>query len=189
MATEAFHKGAGEYGILGSILAIGSLSGALLAARRVRIRARMVIGAAIAFGLLEVVSAIMPTYLTFALVLPLVGLASLTMLTTANATMQLSIEPTMRGRVMALYMTVLMGGTTIGSPLIGFVGQEFGARWSLIVGGGLTTIGAVASVLYFSHRRGLSIRPRLLPRPRLEILPQTELLADKAVVNQPGQVA
>src|SRR5690242_10159459 len=162
MATEAFHKGAGEYGILGSILAIGSLSGALLAARRVRIRARMVIGAAIAFGLLEVVSAVMPSYLTFALVLPLVGLASLTMLTTANATMQLSIEPTMRGRVMALYMTVLMGGTTIGSPLIGFVGQELGARASLIVGGGLTVLGAVGSVLYFSRRRGLSIRPRLL---------------------------
>ncbi|MFF1821762.1 MFS transporter [Kribbella sp. NPDC058245] len=185
MATEAFHKGAGEYGILGSILAIGSLAGALLAARRVRIRARMVIGAAIAFGVLEVVSAIMPTYLTFALVLPLVGLASLTMLTTANATMQLSIEPTMRGRVMALYMTVLMGGTTIGSPLIGFVGQELGARYSLIVGGGLTVLGAIGSVLYFSHRRGLSIRPRLLPRPRLEILPQTELLADKAVVDVP----
>ncbi|WP_405061863.1 MFS transporter [Kribbella sp. NBC_01505] len=185
MATEAFHKGAGEYGILGSVLAIGSLSGALLAARRVRIRARMVIGAAIAFGLLEVVSAVMPTYLTFALILPLVGLASLTMLTTANATMQLSIEPTMRGRVMALYMTVLMGGTTIGSPLIGFVGQELGARYSLIVGGGLTAIGAVGSVLYFSHRRGISIRPRLLPRPRLEILPQSELLADKAVVDVP----
>ncbi|MFK4086817.1 MFS transporter [Kribbella sp. NPDC020789] len=185
MATEAFHKGAGEYGILGSVLAIGSLSGALLAARRVRIRARMVIGAAIAFGLLEVVSAVMPTYLTFALVLPLVGLASLTMLTTANATMQLSIEPTMRGRVMALYMTVLMGGTTIGSPLIGFVGQELGARYSLIVGGGLTVLGAAGSVLYFSRRRGLSIRPRLLPRPRLEILPQTELLADKAVVDVP----
>ncbi|GAB3946966.1 MFS transporter [Kribbella albertanoniae] len=183
MAVEAFHKGAGEYGILGSILAIGSLAGALLAARRVRIRARMVIGAAIAFGLLEVVSAIMPTYLTFALILPLVGLASLTMLTTANATMQLSIEPTMRGRVMALYMTVLMGGTTIGSPLIGFVGQELGARWALIVGGGLTTLGAIGSVLYFSHRRGISIRPRLLPRPRLEILPQSELLADKAVVE------
>ncbi|MET7277430.1 MFS transporter [Kribbella sp. NPDC005582] len=187
MATEAFHKGAGEYGILGSILAIGSLSGALLAARRVRIRARLVIGAAIAFGLLEVVSAVMPTYLTFALVLPFVGLASLTMLTTANATMQLSIEPTMRGRVMALYMTVLMGGTTIGSPLIGFVGQELGARASLIVGGGLTVLGAVGSVLYFSRRRGLSIRPRLLPRPRLEILPQTQLLGDKTVVDVPQE--
>ncbi len=192
MATQVFDKGAGEYGILGSILAIGSLSGALLAARRVRIRARLVIGAALAFGAFEIVSALMPTYLTFALVLPLVGLASLTMLTSANATMQLGIEPTMRGRVMALYMTVLMGGSPIGSPFIGWVGQEFGARYTLIVGGGLTVLGTVGSVLYFSRRRGLAIRPRLLPRPRLEVLPQTELLGEKAVVDagpQPDLVA
>ncbi|NIK56701.1 MFS transporter [Kribbella shirazensis] len=183
MATSAFHKGAGEYGILGSILAIGSLAGALLAARRVRIRARLVIGAAVAFGLLEIVSALMPTYLTFALVLPLVGLTSLTMLTAANATMQLSIEPTMRGRVMALYMTVLMGGTPIGSPFIGWIGEVMGARWSLIVGGALTVLGTAGSVLYFSRRRGLAIRPRLLPRPHLEVLPQTELLGEKAVLE------
>jgi MFS family permease len=183
MATEVFHKGAGEYGLLGSVLAIGSLSGALLAARRVRIRARLVIGAAVGFGVAEVLSALMPTYLTFALVLPLVGLTSLTMLTSANATMQLSIEPTMRGRVMALYMTVLMGGTPIGGPFIGWVGAEFGARYSLVVGGVLTLLGAIGSVLFFSHRRGLVIRPRLLPRPRLEVLPQTELLGEKAVVE------
>src|SRR6266540_982367 len=183
MATEAFHKGAGEYGILGSILAIGSRSGALLAARRARIRARLVIGAALAFGVMAVVSGLMPTYLTYAMVLPLVGLTSLTMLTAANATMQLSIEPTMRGRVMALYMTVLMGGTPIGSPLIGWVGQTMGARWSLIAGGGLTVLGTLGSVLYFSHRRGLAIRPHLLPRPHLEVVPQPELLGDKAVVD------
>jgi MFS family permease len=184
MATQTFHKGAGEYGILGSILAIGSLSGALLAARRARIRARLVIGAALVFGVMAIISGLMPTYLSYALVLPLVGLASLTMLTSANATMQLSVDPTMRGRVMALYMTVLMGGTPIGSPLIGWVGQQFGPRWSLIVGGGLTILGTTASVLYFSRRRGLSIRPRLLPRPRLDILPQTELLGEKAVATE-----
>jgi len=179
MATHTFGKGAGEYGILGSILAIGSLAGALLAARRVRTRGRLVIGSALAFGVVVVISGVMPSYLSYALVLPLVGFAALTTLTAANATMQLGIEPTMRGRVMALYMTVLMGGTPIGSPFIGWVGQEFGARWSLIVGGALTVLGTVGSVIYFSRRQGLTIRPRLLPRPRLEILPQTELLADK----------
>jgi MFS family permease len=184
MATQAFHKGAGEYGILGSILAIGSLFGALLAARRVRTRARLVIGAALAFGLMDIVSGLMPTYLSFAVVLPLVGFTALTMLTAANATMQLGIEPTMRGRVMALYMTVLMGGTPIGSPFIGWVGQQFGPRFSLIVGGGLTVLGVAGSVLYFSRRRGLAIRPHLLPRPRLEILtPTTDLLGEKATLT------
>jgi len=90
--------------------------------------------------------------------------------------------------VMALYMTVLMGGTPIGSPLIGWVGQEFGARYSLIVGGGLTVLGTVGSVLYFSRRRGLAIRPRLLPRPHLEVLPQTELLGEKAVLDGSPEV-
>ena len=185
MATSEFHKGAGEYGILGSILAVGSLVGALLAARRVRTRARLVIGAALAFGVMDIVSGLMPSYLSFAVVLPLVGFTALTMLTAANATMQLGIEPTMRGRVMALYMTVLMGGTPIGSPFIGWVGQEFGARFSLIVGGGLTILGTLGSVLYFSRRRGLAIRPRLLPRPRLEVLAQSELLGDKAAAPVP----
>ncbi|TCN38911.1 putative MFS family arabinose efflux permease [Kribbella orskensis] len=189
MATSAFGKGAGEYGILGSILAIGSLAGALLAARRVRTRGRLVIGAALAFGAMDIASGLMPSYLSFAAVLPLVGFTALTMLTAANATMQLGIEPTMRGRVMALYMTVLMGGTPIGSPFIGWVGQEFGARWSLIVGGGLTMLGVTGSVLYFSRRQGLAIRPRLLPRPRLEVFPQTELLADKAAVGVAPRVA
>jgi MFS family permease len=176
MATQIFHKGAGEYGILGSILA----------ARRVRTRSRLVIGAALAFGVMVLISGLMPTYLSYALVLPLVGFAALTMLTSANATMQLGIEPTMRGRVMALYMTVLMGGTPIGSPFIGWVGQTFGARWSLIVGGALTVLGTLGSVLYFSRRRGISIRPRLLPRPRLEVVPPTDLVDAKRVVAEPA---
>jgi len=66
---------------------------------------------------------------------------------------------------------VLMGGTPIGSPFIGWIGQTFGARWSLIVGGALTVLGTMASVLYFSRRRGLVIRPQLLPRPRLDVVP------------------
>jgi MFS family permease len=157
MATLEFQKGPGEYGILGSILAIGSLVGALMAARRVRTRGRLVIAAALAFGVMVVVSGLMPSYLTFALVLPLVGFTALTMLTSANATMQLNIEPSLRGRVMALYMMVLMGGTPIGSPFIGWVGQTYGARWSLIVGGTLTVLGTLAAVLYFSRRQGLAI--------------------------------
>src|SRR5262245_21506625 len=132
MATAEFHKGPGEYGVLGSILAVGSLAGALLAARRTRIRQRLVVGAALAFGVMVVVSGLMPTYLTYALALPLVGLTALTMMTAANATMQLSVAPTMRGRVMAIYMAVFMGGTPLGSPLIGWVGQTLGPRWSLI---------------------------------------------------------
>ncbi len=128
MARLVFDKGAGEYGLLGSIMAIGSLAGALLAARRQHPRLRLVIGAAFAFGVFATLSALMPTYELFALSLIPVGLSSLTLMTSANSSVQLSTDPIMRGRVMALYIAVFMGGTPIGSPIIGWIGETFGAR-------------------------------------------------------------
>jgi MFS family permease len=160
MATEVFHKGAGEYGVLGTTLAIGSLSGALLAARRVRIRHRLVILAALAFGVAEIVSGLLPTYLTFAIWTPVLGLCSLTLITSANATFQMGVAPEMRGRVMALYMMVFMGGTPIGAPIIGWIGQTFGPRWTLLGGGTMTIAGTLLAVLVFSRVTGLVGRSR-----------------------------
>jgi MFS family permease len=174
MATKVFHKDAQGFGILASVFAIGSLTGALLAARRSRPRVRIVVGAAIVFGLVEIVAGLMPTYWSYVAVLPFLGISAMTVLNTANATVQLAVTPTMRGRVMALYMTVLMGGNTVGSPVIGWIGQSFGPRWTLIFGGGLSALGAIVSGLVGARRRGLSIRPRLLPRPRLDIITGVE---------------
>ena len=156
MATEVFEKGASEYGILGSAMAVGSLSGALLAARRGRPRHRLVILAAVGFGLAEIVAGLMPTYLAFAIWLPALGLAALTMITAANATIQLSVAPELRGRVMALYMMIFMGGTPLGSPIVGWVGEAFGARWTLIGGGAMTILGTLLAVALFSRRQGLN---------------------------------
>ena len=169
MATEVYHKGAGEYGVLGSVMAVGSLAGALLAARRGRPRQRLVIGSALAFGGLEVAAGLMPTYLTFALWLPLVGITALTLITAANSTMQLSVAPEVRGRVMALYMTIFMGGTPLGAPIVGWIGQNFGARWTLIGGGLLTIIGAVLATFIFTRRRGLVVRATLEPLPHVHV--------------------
>jgi MFS family permease len=149
MATDVFGKGAGEYGLLASIMAIGSLAGALLAARRKRPRLRFVVLAGAAFSVTEIVAGLMPTYVTFAAVLPLLGLCALTMITSANATIQLTSSPMMRGRVAALYLMVFMGGTPIGAPLIGWVGETFGARWMLIGGGAVTLIGIAAATAWF----------------------------------------
>ncbi|MGQ2912487.1 MFS transporter [Aeromicrobium sp.] len=153
MATDVFEKGAGEYGILGSIMAIGSLAGALLAARRERPRLRFVVGAAIAFGVVEIVAGLMPGYLSYALVLPVLGLCALTMITAANATIQITTEPVMRGRVAALYLMIFMGGTPLGSPFIGWVGETFGARWTLVGGGALSLVGVALALLWYAHRR------------------------------------
>ena len=170
MATQVFHKGATEFGLLGSAMAVGSLTGALLAARRVRIRLRLVIGAALLFGVVEIVSGLAPTYLTFMLVVPFVGLASLTMMTAANTTMQMATAPGLRGRVMALYLMVFMGGTPIGAPIIGWIGEHFGARWTLIGGGGLTVAGTLLAVLVFAHGKHLLRRRVRVPRA---VAPQT----------------
>jgi MFS family permease len=94
----------------------------------------------------------MPSYATYAAVLPFMGLAALLTLTAANASMQLKADPLLRGRVMALYMMVLMGGTPIGSPLIGWVGEVMGPRWTLIGGGGLTLLGVLATAAWFLPR-------------------------------------
>ncbi|HWL45070.1 MAG TPA: MFS transporter [Ilumatobacter sp.] len=155
MATEVYGKGAGEYGILGSILAVGSLAGGLVAARRKASRQRLVIVAAIAFGVAEVIVGLMPSYLTFALFLPVCGFAGLTMITAANSFVQTTTDATMRGRVMALYMMIFMGGTPIGAPVLGFVADHFGARWTLIGGGALTALGTIVVVLLTSGRQGI----------------------------------
>jgi MFS family permease len=155
MATDVFGKGASEYGLLGTTMAIGSLSGALLAARRGRPRHRLVIGAAVAFGAVEMLAGVMPSYLTFALLTPLLGFTALTMITAANATVQLSTAPMMRGRVMALYMMIFMGGTPVGAPIVGWIGEEFGARWTLIGGGGMTILGTLLAAAVFSRTQGM----------------------------------
>jgi MFS family permease len=156
MATQVYHKGAGEYGVLGTTMAIGSLAGALLAARRVgKPRFRLLVLAGVGFGLIEIASGLMPSYLWFMVLTPLLGLTVLTMITSANATVQLSVTPAMRGRVMALYMMIFQGGTPLGAPIVGWVGATFGARWTLIGGGAITIAGILAAVAVFGWSRGL----------------------------------
>lgn len=154
MATQVFGKGAGEFGVLGSALAVGSLTGAILAARRQRIRLRLLVGAGVGFGVALLVASVLPTYTSFLLFAPVIGFCTLTMLNSANATLQLSAAPELRGRVMALYMTIVMGGTPLGSPVIGFVGEHLGARWTLLIGGLLTLVGVALAIAVYARMTG-----------------------------------
>lgn len=168
MATEVFGKGAEEYGVLGSVLAIGSLSGALLAAGRVRVRVRLVMGAAVAFGLLEIAAGLAPSYLVFVALCPLLGISVITVLNSCNALLQTESEPALRGRVMAIYMTIVMGGTPLGSPFIGWIGETYGARWTLVVGGVLVLVGVALAVLVRAVARQ---RVAVAPAPAPAMLP------------------
>ncbi len=172
MAVNVFHRGAGQYGLLGSAMAVGSVVGALFAARRKRPRLRLIVLATAAFGIAEVAAGVMPTYLTFALSLPFAGVTALTVITAANSTMQLAVSPVMRGRVMALYMAVFMGGTPLGAPIVGWVGQTFGPRWTLWLGGVLSAVPTLLGAVVIARRNPLVVRPHLRPRPKLEIVAQ-----------------
>jgi MFS family permease len=173
MATVEFGMGASEFGMLSSIMAVGSVAGALLSARRNRPRMRLVVGGAFFFGLTCTIAALMPNYITFAISLAFVGLTSLTLMTTANAYVQTTTEPAMRGRVMALYMAIFAGGTPLGAPLVGWVADQFGPRWAIGVAAASGLIAAAAVMFWMIRyqRLRLRIRPRTSPRstPRFRV--------------------
>ena len=148
LARNVFHGDAASYGMLTTVLAVGSLIGATFAARRVgRPRLRLVVGGALAFGVLETVAGLMPSLLWTAIVLVPTGLASLVFTTAANSSVQLSIDPSMRGRVMGLYMLLFLGGTPLGAPLLGLLGAKFGGRAPTVVGGAASVLAVLVVVV------------------------------------------
>jgi MFS family permease len=170
MATEVYHKGPQAYGLLGSILAVGSLTGALLAARRRRPRRLLIVGGAGLFGLLAITAGLMPSYLLFAVTLVPIGALVMTVLTSANGYIQTTVPQHMRGRVLSLYIMILMGGTPAGAPVIGWVADLFGARWSLLGGGILTFACTLLAFALLARRSGVAVGARLRPRPRLVLV-------------------
>lgn len=178
MARVEFGMGAGQYGILGSVLAIGSLGGALMAARREQPRVRLVVGAAFAFGVANAVMALMPTFTLYALASIPVGFASLTMMTAATSLLQISVEPEMRGRVMSLYMMVFLGTTPLGAPLVGWIGEVAGPRWAVGVGAIASILVAIAGGIWAMRTWHVRVTYRLRTSPRLLITnPQDRKLA------------
>ncbi|MFE5333714.1 MFS transporter [Embleya sp. NPDC056575] len=163
-SNNVFHAGPGSFGLLNTVFAVGSLAGALLAAKRGHTRLRVLVAAAVVFGLLETVAAFMPGYWSFALLLVPIGIAGLTFNTAANSTVQLGSDPAMRGRVMGIYMLVFMGGTPLGGPLIGWLAESFGPRVGLFVGGLISLIAALTVGVLLARHSGIRLRPRAMVR-------------------------
>jgi MFS family permease len=143
-ADDVFHAGAGSYSLFNTLMAVGSLAGALLAARRGTARMRVLLIGAVAFGTLEIVAAIAPSLWLFALLMVPIGMFGMTVNVTANSSVQMSTDPAMRGRVMALYMMVFMGGAPVGAPIAGWITDAYGVRAGLAVGGAIAATAAVA---------------------------------------------
>jgi MFS family permease len=146
MAANVFHRQADGYGTLFTLLAVGTLAGSLLAARRSARHTpgpRLLIAAAAGFGVAEAVAGLMPNYLTCCLMLVVVGFGMMTFLPTASTIVQLAVEPHLRGRVMGLYTLVFLGSNPIGAPLTGWVATTLGDRTPLVLGGALAAATAV----------------------------------------------
>jgi MFS family permease len=158
MAVTVFGTGAGGFGLLNSMLAVGSMVGALASARREKPRAILLLASVLVLVILYIAAAAMPTYLAFGITLMLLGWCLQTFMTTANSTVQLWTEPAMRGRVMAIYMGIVNGCTLFGAPLVGWVANHFGARWSLMVGAMAGLLAAVVGIAYLVNHRGLEVR-------------------------------
>ena len=158
MSVRVFHTGAGRYGLLTSAMAVGSVAGALLSARRAAPRLAVVAGGAAVFGVGFALAAVMPTYGLFALALAVVGVSAQTFTTTATSLVQLSTEPVMRGRVMAILLAIALGGTPVGAPLVGWVADAFGPRWALGVGAAAGLAAAAVGLRSLARLQGVPAR-------------------------------
>ncbi len=135
LTTLTFHLGAGSYAAITSALGVGAVIGGLVAATYAKPSMRRLAGAALVFGTLMVVAALMPTFYTSLGAVAVAGLVSIIFLSTANTLLQITAKPEMRGRVMALYTVAFLGTTPIGAPLVGYIAQHFGGRAGILVGG------------------------------------------------------
>ncbi|KKX98527.1 MFS transporter [Microbacterium oxydans] len=195
MALE-FGAGADGYGVLSSVLAIGSLIGALLAARRDRARVRVVILAAGGFGIAAFVSSVMPSYASYAVTLTFTGFMIVTLLTTANGYVQITTDPALRGRVLALYMAVIMGSTPVGAPIAGWVADTFGPRAAIMLGGTAGFVACAIGVIWVAtsgrlrrdeNRRFLLTLDETRPLSVIEVDPIE--FSDEAAVTTPIRTA
>jgi len=157
MSVTVFHAGPGEYGLLTSMMAVGSVTGALLAARRERPHISLLLGSSVLFGIGCALAASMPSYRLFGTALVVVGAAALTFTNGTNSLLQLATEPAMRGRVMAIRLAIALGCTPLGAPIVGWIADRFGPRWALSVGAASGFAAALVGLHYLWKHRQLRV--------------------------------
>ncbi|WP_186629295.1 MFS transporter [Rhodococcus sp. BP22] len=159
LARNTFGSGADAYGLLSTALAVGTLGGATLAARRSGTpRLRLFIGAVIAFGVFEILVGLMPNYTLVAILLVPAGALTLTFTTSAMNILQMSVPSEMRGRVMGIYMLCFLGGTPVGSPMLGWLADVLDPRAPLLFGGAVSLISGVGAAVYLMKHNNLRLR-------------------------------
>jgi MFS family permease len=158
MSVTVFHGGASQYGFLTSIMAIGTVVGALLAAGREKPRFALLVAGGAIFGLGCALAAVAPNSGLFGIALVIIGVSALTFTNSTNSLMQLSTDQAMRGRVMAIRLAIALGCTPIGAPIVGWVADRFGPPWALGVGAAGGFAAAIVGIHYLVKYRHLSLR-------------------------------
>lgn len=160
MSVTAFHGGPHLYGVLSSAMAVGSVIGALRSAGREQPRLVLLAASALAFGVAGTLGALMPSVWSFGLALVALGAAAQTFTTSTNSLVQLRTHPSMRGRVMAVYMAIFLGCTPLGAPVVGWVADVFGPRAALALGAASGFVAAAFAYGVYRCRRGRGWRTR-----------------------------
>jgi MFS family permease len=133
LARFQFGGSAAAYAVMVCAMGIGSVAGALFTGARGRTGPRLIAAAALAFGAAALLAAAMPSLALEIPVLMLLGAAAVTFAASINSSLQLAVEPQMRGRVMALYSVVFLGSNPIGGPLVGWLSQAYDPRLALLL--------------------------------------------------------
>jgi MFS family permease len=156
MATQEFGLGPASFGLMGTFIAVGSLSGAIGSARLERFRnTKFVIRGGIAFSTSIMMLSILPNYISYVVWLPICGVTALTTLVSANSIVQTSTDPAIRGRVMGLYLLIFMGGTPFGSPLIGATTDLIGIRPTIALCGGISLFASL--YIWFKYKNRVAL--------------------------------
>lgn len=169
MARVEFGLGATSFGLFNTMIAVGTITAAVVMARfREHPKLGFILKIAMAFGVIEIFAAQMPTYWMFAAVLPLVGYAAIMMMASANSYVQSTVPDKLRGRVTGLYLMAFLGGFPVGSPIIGKISQEFGARFGLAIGGVISALAAFIIWIWFRRQDNLVVKQFSVEEPPIE---------------------
>ena len=173
MADTVYHTGATGYGLYNSLAAIGALVGALASTRRSGLRLRTIMIGAMVYGLMLITAGLAPFYPLFLAVLPTIGLARLLYMTASETMMQLSSNLAIRGRVMAFWVMVVVGGQAIGGPVMGWFAEHLGAKTAMVISGAVPATAAIVICILLAHSGRLKVRVTARRGKWIAIVPRT----------------
>jgi MFS family permease len=175
-----YDTGASGYGLYNSLAAIGALLGALASTRRSALRLRTIMIGGVVYGLMLITAGIAPFYPLFLVALPAIGLSRLLYMTASETMIQLSSNLAIRGRVMAFWVMVVVGGQAIGGPVMGWFAEHLGAKTAMVISGAVPATAAIVIAILLAHSGRLRVKVSARRGKWIAIVPRTTAAAAAA---------